>query len=105
MSHIMETYFSEPDVSNVSDDISEALMRNVIQNLRVAIKNPEDYTARSNLMWDATMAENRVIKLGKSVILNVIRWNIRLELLQTVIMERDLQCCIRFIIDIFINMV
>ena len=45
-----------------SDDISEALMRNVIQNLRVAIKNPEDYTARSNLMWDATMAENRVIK-------------------------------------------
>lgn len=65
LSHIMETYFSEPDVSNVSDDISEALMRNVIQNLRVAIKNPEDYTARSNLMWDATMAENRVIKLGK----------------------------------------
>lgn len=38
LSHIMETYFSEPDVSNVSDDISEALMRNVIQNLRVAIK-------------------------------------------------------------------
>ena len=33
--------------------------------MRVAIKNPEDYTARSNLMWDATMAENRIIKLGK----------------------------------------
>ena len=65
LSHIMETYFSDPDAANVSDDISEALMRNVIQNLRVAIKNPEDYTARSNLMWDATMAENRVIKLGK----------------------------------------
>lgn len=65
LSHIMETYFSEPNESNVSDDISEALMRNVIQNLRVAIQNPEDYTARSNLMWDATMAENRIIKLGK----------------------------------------
>ena len=65
LSHIMEIYFSEPNESNVSDDISEALMKNVITNLRSAIKNPEDYTARSNLMWDATMAENRIIKLGK----------------------------------------
>ena len=65
LSHIMEIYFSEPDEDNVSDDIAEALMRNVIRNLRAAIKNPEDYTARSNLMWDATMAENRIIKLGK----------------------------------------
>lgn len=65
LSHIMETYFSEPNESNVSDDISEALMRNVIKSLRAAIQNPEDYTARSNLMWDATMAENRIIKLGK----------------------------------------
>lgn len=66
LSHIMETHFSAPDESNVSDDISEALMRNVIENLRVAIKDPQNYTARSNLMWDATMAENRIIKLGKT---------------------------------------
>ncbi len=65
LSHIMEIYFSEPDEDNVSDDIAEALMRNVIRNLRAAIRNPNDYTARSNLMWDATMAENRIIKLGK----------------------------------------
>lgn len=65
LSHILETYFSEPDEDNVSDDIMEALMRSVIRNLRAAIQNPEDYTARSNLMWDATMAENRIIKMGK----------------------------------------
>lgn len=65
LSHIMETYFSEPNADNVSDDISEALMRSVIKNLRDAIKNPEDYIARSNLMWASTMAENRIIKLGK----------------------------------------
>lgn len=65
LSHIMEIYFSEPDESNVSDSISEGLMKNVIENLRAAIKNPKDYVARSNLMWDATMAENRIIKLGK----------------------------------------
>lgn len=65
LSHIMETYFSAPDEPNVSDDIMEALMRGVIRDLRAAVKDPEDYTARSNLMWEATMAENRVIKLGK----------------------------------------
>lgn len=65
LSHIMETYFSEPNEDNVSDDISEALMRGVIRDLRAAIRNPQDYTARSNLMWASTMGENRIIKLGK----------------------------------------
>ena len=65
LSHIMETYFSEPNEDNVSDDIMEALMRSVVRNLRAAMDNPEDYTARSNLMWDSTMAENRLIKMGK----------------------------------------
>lgn len=65
LSHIMEIYFSEPDEDNVSDDMAEALMKNVIRNLRAAAANPENYTARSNLMWDAVMAENRIIKLGK----------------------------------------
>lgn len=65
LSHIMETYFSDPNEDNVSDDISEALMRSVIRNLPIALENPSDYTARSNLMWASTMAENRIIKLGK----------------------------------------
>ena len=65
LSHIMETYFSPPDEDNLSDDLMEALMRSVIRNLRAAVQNPEDYTARSNLMWASTMAENRIIKMGK----------------------------------------
>ena len=40
-------------------------MKSVVRNLRAAIEDPQDYTARSNLMWDATMAENRMIKMGK----------------------------------------
>ncbi len=39
LSHIMEIYFSEPNEDNVSDDISEALMRSAIRNLRAAIQN------------------------------------------------------------------
>lgn len=66
LSHIMETYFSKTDDDNVSDDISEALMRSVIRNLPAALEYPKDYIARSNLMWASTMAENRIIKLGKS---------------------------------------
>ena len=67
LSHIMEAYFSRPDGDNVSDDLAEALMRGVIRDLRAAIKNPEDYTARSNLMWESSMAKNRIIKLGKQL--------------------------------------
>ncbi|MEA4816982.1 MAG: iron-containing alcohol dehydrogenase [Lachnospiraceae bacterium] len=65
LSHMMEIYFSEPDLENVSDDLNEALMRGIIRDLRAAIKNPQDYNARSNMMWEATMAENRILKLGK----------------------------------------
>ena len=65
LGHIMEIYFSGPDEENVSDNISEALMRGVIRDLRAAARDPEDYNARSNLMWEAAMAENRIIKLNK----------------------------------------
>lgn len=63
--HMMETYFSAPDEDNVSDSLNEALMKSVVRNLRKAIANPEDYEARSNLVWASTMAENRILKLGK----------------------------------------
>ena len=66
LSHIMEIYFSEPNEDNVSDDISEALMRSAIRNLRAAIQNPQDYTARSNLMWAATMAEKPCYQTGQA---------------------------------------
>lgn len=65
LSHIMETYFSEPDEQNVSDEIGEALMRSIIRNTLQAVRDPKDYTARSNLMWTSTLSENRLIKLGK----------------------------------------
>lgn len=65
LSHMMENYFAKPDENNVSDDILEALMRSTIQNLEAAVANPQDYTAKSNLMWEAAMAGNRIMKLGK----------------------------------------
>ena len=65
LSHIMEIYFSEDDNDNISDDISEALMRSVIKNLPIAIKDPYNYTARSNLSWASSLALSGLIRLGK----------------------------------------
>ena len=65
MSHIMEQYFSGDDDST-SDYLAEGLMRSVIASSRVAIKDPENYEARSNLMWSATWALNTLIGEGKS---------------------------------------
>ena len=65
LSHAMETYFGYPNEDNVSDDIGEAVMRSVIRNMRVLLKDRNNYTARSNLMWDSAMAENGVLKIGK----------------------------------------
>lgn len=63
--HICEQYFSGED-DNTSDYISEGLMRSVINSGRIANKNPQDYEARSNLMWTATWALNTLVAKGKS---------------------------------------
>ena len=62
--HITEQYFSGEDDST-SDYIAEGLMRSLVHSSRIAVKNPEDYEARSNLMWTATWALNTLIDKGK----------------------------------------
>lgn len=63
--HICEQYFSGED-DNTSDYISEGLMRSVIYSSRIANKDPQDYEARSNIMWTATWALNTLVSRGKS---------------------------------------
>lgn len=63
--HICEQYFSGED-DNTSDYISEGLMRSVIHSSRIANKNPQDYEARSNIMWSATWALNTLVAKAKS---------------------------------------
>ena len=64
MSHLMEQYFSGND-NNTTDYVIEGLLRSVIDNARVAVKNQEDYEARSNIMWSATLALNTIAGLSK----------------------------------------
>lgn len=63
--HICEQYFSGED-DNTSDYISEGLMKSLIHSSRIANKDPQNYEARSNIMWIATWALNTLIAKGKS---------------------------------------
>ena len=65
LSHCMETYMGKPQSTNLSDEINEAVMRNVVKNLRALVVNPDDDFARGELMWASAMAENGMLKLGK----------------------------------------
>ena len=63
--HICEQYFSGED-DNTSDYISEGLMRSLLHASRIANNDPQNYEARSNIMWTATWALNTLVAKGKS---------------------------------------
>ena len=64
MNHITEQYFSGED-DCTSDYLMEGLMRSLLHSSRIAVKDPENYEARSNLMWIATWALNTLVAQGK----------------------------------------
>lgn len=65
MSHILEQYFSNED-DNTSDYLMEGLLHSLIHSSRIAVKNPMDYEARSNIMWTATWALNTLVAKSKA---------------------------------------
>lgn len=65
LSHSMETYLGSPRDITLSDEIAEAVMRNVIRNIRLLLKDINDKEARTELMWASAMAENGILKIGK----------------------------------------
>lgn len=64
MSHLMEQYFSGDD-DNTTDYIIEGVIRSLINSARAALVNPEDYEARSNIMWCATVGLNTITGVSK----------------------------------------
>lgn len=64
MSHLMEQYFSGED-DNTTDYIIEGVLESLIRSARIALQNPQDYEARSNIMWCATMGLNKLTGLSK----------------------------------------
>ena len=66
LSHAMETYFGHSDRDNVSDEVALAAMRSTVVNMRALLRDINDLTARSNLMWTSAMAENGILKVGRT---------------------------------------
>lgn len=64
MSHLMEQYFSGED-DNTTDYLIEGVLDSLINSARKALADPEDYEARSNIMWCATLGLNTITGLSK----------------------------------------
>lgn len=65
ISHIFEQYFQPNDGAYITDRLSEAALKTCFKYGPVAIKDPEDYEARSNLMWTSSIALNHLFTFGK----------------------------------------
>ncbi|MDN5311236.1 MAG: alcohol dehydrogenase [Thermoanaerobacteraceae bacterium] len=64
MIHLLEQYFHHDQETMVQDVLCEGLLKTVIKYLTMALKDPEDYNARANLMWASSLALNGLIGSG-----------------------------------------
>lgn len=66
LSHLFEQYFERTQGVDVQDSLAEGLMKTAIKHGPVAIQEPENYTARANLLWTSTLALNGLVGRGRS---------------------------------------
>ena len=64
MMHVMERYFVKEDTLELTDGMAEALIRTVMKNAVLALKDPEDYKARAEIMWASSLAHNGLMNCG-----------------------------------------
>ena len=65
MNHVMEQYFTE-DTTLLNDGFCESMFRSLMANGRKCIDNPEDYTARAEMMLACSYGCNGILALGNS---------------------------------------
>jgi NADP-dependent alcohol dehydrogenase len=62
--HVMEQYLTFPVDAKVQDRFAEGLLLTLIEEGPKVLAEPENYAARANIMWTATMALNGLIGTG-----------------------------------------
>ena len=65
MSHVFESYFSRTKEAYLQDRMAEAILKTCIKYGKIAINEPENYEARSNIMWASSLAINGLLGYGK----------------------------------------
>lgn len=64
MAHVFEQYFSHTQNTPLQDQLSESVLRTVIDNSETVLENPNNYEARSNILLSGTFALNGMISMG-----------------------------------------
>ena len=62
--HTMERYFVNIETMEMTDSISESLMQTVIYNARILMREPDNYTARAEIMWAGSLSHNGLTGCG-----------------------------------------
>lgn len=65
MNHVMEQYFTE-DTTLLNDGFCESMLKSLMVNAKKCLENPEDYTARAEMMLCCTYGCNGILSLGNS---------------------------------------
>ena len=65
MAHIMERYFTTVKDVDLTDRLCEATLRTVINNTPIVLEEPENYSARAEIMWASTIAHNDLLSTGR----------------------------------------
>lgn len=64
MMHTMERYLNQADNMELTDGISEALLRTVMKNAKILLDDPRDYEARAEVMWAGSLSHNGLTGCG-----------------------------------------
>ncbi len=65
IAHITERYFTNTKNVELTDRLSEATLKTIIRNIPIALKEPEDYNSRAEIMWAGTIAHNDILGSGR----------------------------------------
>ena len=66
MSHVMERYFSVTSHVDLTDKLCEGILKTVIKNLPIVLKEPQNYDARAEIMWAGSIAHNDLVGTGRT---------------------------------------
>ncbi len=65
MSHVFERYFTNTKNVDLTDKLCEAVLKTMINNLPIALEEPDNYAARAEIMWSGTIAHNGLLGTGR----------------------------------------
>ncbi|MEM2275707.1 MAG: iron-containing alcohol dehydrogenase, partial [Thermoproteota archaeon] len=65
MAHVMERYFTNVRHVDLTDRLCEATLKTLIKNAPIAVREPENYDARAEIMWASTIAHNDILGTGR----------------------------------------